>query len=96
MARRQEVKDWNFLTSQALALVEIARTPDATIRELAERTGLTERQLHRVLDDLIVAGYVSKQRVGRRNRYNIDLERPMRHPSTAHHRIGALIAALIS
>jgi DNA-binding MarR family transcriptional regulator len=96
VARRQEVKDWNFLTSQALALVEIARTPDATIRELAERTGLTERQLHRVLDDLVVAGYVSKQRVGRRNRYKIDLERPMRHPSTANHRIGALIAALIS
>ena len=96
MACPQEPKDWSFLTSQALVLVEIARTPDATVRELAGRTGLTERQLHRVLDDLVAAGYLSKQRVGRRNRYNIDLERPMRHPSTEHHRVGALIAALIS
>ena len=96
MPRPQEAKYWNFLTSQALALVEIARTPDATVRELAERTGLTERQLHRVLDDLVAAGYLSKQRVGRRNLYNIDLERPMRHPSTAHHHIGALVAAMLS
>lgn len=96
MPRRKEAKHWTFLTSHALTLLEIARTPDATVRELAERANLTERQMHRVLDDLVASDYVSKQRVGRRNHYSVDLARPMRHPSMAHHAIGALIAALLS
>ena len=93
-SRRPETKrPWTFLTSHALALVEVNRTPNATVRELAERTNLTERQVHRVLGDLVTAGYVSRTRVGRRNHYSIDPVRPMRHSSVAHHDVGKLIAA---
>jgi len=91
MARRP---GWYFVTSHAVLLVEVARTPDATVRELAQRSGLTERQTHRVLNDLVDEGYVSRERVGRRNRYRVDGSVAMRHPSVARHRVGELLAVL--
>jgi DeoR/GlpR family transcriptional regulator of sugar metabolism len=89
----EDGRGWGFLTSHALTLVEVTRTPDATVRELAERTNLTERQMHRVLDDLVATGYVTRTRVGRRNRYSTDSTRPMRHPSVAHHPVEKLLGA---
>ncbi len=75
-------------------LIEVARAPDATVRDLAERAGLTERQAHRVLGDLVEGGYVDRQRVGRRNRYRINQDAPMRHPSVSTHRIGEVLEIL--
>ncbi len=92
-ARSKPTRPWTFLTSHAVALVEVHRTPNATVRELAERMGLTERQVHRVLDDLVADGYVVRIRVGRRNQYSIDPAGAMRHRSVAHHDVGELIAA---
>jgi DNA-binding IclR family transcriptional regulator len=57
---------WTFLTSHASVLLEVAREPEATVREIAERAGLTERQAHRVLADLVEGGYLQRERVGRR------------------------------
>jgi DNA-binding MarR family transcriptional regulator len=87
-------RQWTFLTSHGLVLLEVARTPDATVRELAVRVRLTERQAHRVLADLAEAGYIVRQRVGRRNHYRINETIPMRHPTNMQHDIGALLAAL--
>ena len=84
---------WTFLTSHASVLLEVARQPDATVREIAERAGLTERQAHRVLADLVDDGYLHRNRVGRRNHYRIDEARPMRHPSVADRRVGELLEA---
>jgi DNA-binding transcriptional ArsR family regulator len=87
---------WAFLTSHGVMLVEVTRTPEATVRELAERASLTERQAHRVLNDLVAEGYVSRERVGRRNRYRVNDARPMRRPSYAEHQIGELLRVLAS
>jgi DNA-binding IclR family transcriptional regulator len=87
---------WTFLTSHASVLLEVARQPDATVREIAERAGLTERQAHRVLADLVDDGYLHRKRVGRRNHYRIDEALPMRHPSVADRRVGELLEALSS
>jgi DNA-binding transcriptional ArsR family regulator len=84
---------WVFLTSHGFVLLEVARAPDATVREIAERVGLTERQAHRVLADLVDAGYVERRRVGRRNHYRVDESVPMRHPIVADRRVGELLAA---
>jgi DNA-binding MarR family transcriptional regulator len=89
-----ETRSWAFVTSHGAMLVEVARTPDATVRELAERAALTERQAHRVLGDLVEGGYVERERTGRRNRYRINADAPMRHPSVASHHIGELLDAL--
>jgi len=82
------------MTSHALVLVEVARTPDSTVRDLAARARLTERQTHRILADLVDDGYVARERIGRRNRYRIDQGKPLRHPSVRDHRVGELLAVL--
>lgn len=90
----EPTRNWAFVTSHGAMLIEVARTPDATVRELAERAALTERQAHRVLSDLVEGGYVERERVGRRNRYRVNEGAPMRHPSVASHRIGELLRVL--
>lgn len=87
-------RKWALLTSHGTMLIEVARTPDATVRDLAERAELTERQAHRVLSDLVEGGYVERERVGRRNRYRINEGAAMRRPSFSSHRIGELLDAL--
>jgi DeoR/GlpR family transcriptional regulator of sugar metabolism len=89
-------RDWAFITSHAAILIEVHRNPNATVRELADAADLTERQAHRVLGDLVEAAYVMRTRVGRRNTYRVNPDRPMRHRSVAHHRIGELLTALAS
>ena len=85
---------WTFLTSHASVLLEVSRDSDATVRDIAERAGLTERQAHRVLADLVDGGYLQRERVGRRNHYSVDRARPMRHPAVSDRRIGELLEAL--
>lgn len=87
--------EWAFITSHAAILIEVARRPDSTVRDLATAARLTERQTHRVLRDLVAAGYIERTRVGRRNQYRIDRGRPMRHATVAHHRIDELLSALV-
>jgi len=85
---------WTFLTSHASVLLEVARAPDATVREIAARSDLTERQAHRVLADLVDAGYIERQRHGRRNRYRVNAALPLRRSSVADRRVGELLEAL--
>lgn len=87
-------RPWAFVTSHGAMLIEVARTPDATVRDLAERAQLTERQAHRVLGDLVEGGYVERERIGRRNRYRVNEAAPMRHPSFSSHRIGEMLEIL--
>jgi DNA-binding MarR family transcriptional regulator len=87
-------RQWTFLTSHGLVLLEVAREPDATVRELAERAGLTERQAHRVLADLEAEGYILRERVGRRNHYRINEHAPLRHPTNSEHDVGELLGPL--
>lgn len=85
---------WTFVTSHAVLLLEVKRAPDSTVRQLAQRAGLTERQTHRVLSDLVEAGYLERERVGRRNHYRVNVKAPMRHPSVRTQEIGDLLQAL--
>ena len=91
MSERQA---WTFLTSHASVLLEVARSPDATVRQIADRADLTERQAHRVLSDLVDSGYVQRERQGRRNHYRVNDALPMRRASIANRRVGELLAAL--
>jgi DNA-binding MarR family transcriptional regulator len=89
-----ERQAWTFLTAHASVLLEVARSPDATVREIADRADLTERQAHRVLSDLVDSGYVQRERHGRRNRYRVNDALPMRRTSVADRRVGELLEAL--
>jgi DNA-binding MarR family transcriptional regulator len=85
---------WLFVTSHAQVLIQVDRDPDLTVRQISEGVGLTERQAHRVLADLVEEGYLTREKVGRRNRYRVNHSAPMRHPAIAEHEIGALLTAL--
>ncbi len=70
---------WTFLSNHSHVLVCIAREPDVRVRDIAERVGLTERGVQRIIAELEEAGYVSHERQGRRNVYRINLTRELRH-----------------
>ena len=65
-------QQWGFLTNHAQVLVCIARDPEARLRDISDRVGLTERAVHRVVADLAAAGYITRERQGRRNRYTLN------------------------
>lgn len=86
---------WAFITSHGVVLIEVARQNNATVREIAQRAGLTERQAHRLLADLVGEGYLLRERVGRRNRYRVNRTMPMRHPALLDYRVGELLKVLV-
>ena len=86
---------WTFLTNHAHVLLCIAEDPEARIRDLADKVGITERAVHRIVDDLEHAGYVSRSREGRRNRYAVHGDVPLRH-AVERHRTAASLIALVA
>jgi len=87
-------KTWRFLTNHTQVLLSIARQPDVRLRDIAESVGITERAAQRIVSDLADAGFLSRQRVGRRSHYTVDRTAIMRHPSQADHHIGELLDLL--
>lgn len=83
---------WTFLTNHARVLLEIARDPEVRLRDVAATAGITERAAQAIVADLEAAGYVTRTRVGRRNRYTIDASRQFRHPAEAGRHIDGLLA----
>jgi DNA-binding MarR family transcriptional regulator len=89
-----ETRGWTFLTNHAHVLVCIAEDPDVLLREVARRVDITERATQRIVSELEAAGYLSHERVGRRNRYQVNPALPLRHPLEEHLEIGALLNVL--
>ena len=69
--------NWGFLTSHARVLMCIAHDPGARLRDIAARLDITERSAHGIITDLTAAGYLVKQKDGRRNRYQIQAHLPL-------------------
>ena len=93
---RDELPPWTFFSNHAHVLICIASTPDIRLADIASRVGIGERAVHRIVHDLVDAGYLSPTRVGRRNVYTVHLDRPLRHPLEAHHRVSAVIEPLLT
>jgi Mn-dependent DtxR family transcriptional regulator len=88
------VADWSFLTNHARAMLYIAEQPDARLRDLASALDVTERTAYGIVVDLTAAGYVVKERDGRRNRYHIQDHLPMRDTISRERTIGELLDLL--
>ena len=71
---------WTFLTNHSHVLLCIAEDPDIRGRDIAERVGITERSAQSIVADLVDAGYLTREKVGRRNRYEVNPDLPLRHP----------------
>ena len=85
---------WSFLTNHARVLLRIAQDPDARLRDIAADLGITERSAHGFVTDLTAAGYVVKQKDGRRNRYQIQAHMPLLEPASQEPAIGEVLALL--
>lgn len=84
----------SLLTTHARVLLTIADRPDARLRDIAAATGVSERWAHGIVSDLIDAGYVTKQRAGRRNRYEIEHDQPLGDDLVGHRTVGDVLAIM--
>lgn len=71
---------WTFLTNHGHVLVAIDQDPDIRLRDIATKVGITERAAQHIVSDLVAANFLSIEKIGRRNRYTIHRDSPMRHP----------------
>jgi len=82
---------WTFLTNHTHVLALIHSKPEILLREAARQVGITERAVQRIVHELENAGYLTRERIGRRNRYSVVTHLHLRHPIEAHHTIGKLL-----
>lgn len=85
---------WTFFTNHTHVLLCIAQDPAARVRDLAAAVGITERAVQRIITELEQAGYLSHVRDGRRNRYELHPDLPLRHPIERHRSVAELIALM--
>ena len=85
---------WTLLTGHGHVLVEIARNPEARMRDISAAAGITERTAQAIVADLEAAGYITRTRVGRRTQYTVNRDSLFRHPAQEGHRIGPFLALL--
>lgn len=85
---------WGFLTNHARVLLCIARDPGVRLRDIAVSVGITERSAFAIVSDLAVAGYIVKEKGGRRNRYRVEAQRPVPESADRRLAIGDLLALL--
>ena len=86
--------DWSFLTNHARVLLCITHDPGVRLRDIAARTGVTERTAYGIVTDLTEAGYVVKHKDGRRNRYQIQAHLPLPGTGSRERTIGEILALL--
>jgi hypothetical protein len=85
---------WDFLTNHAHVLLSVSQDPGIRLRDIAAAVGITERAAHRILSELVEEGYVLRERHGRRNRYKVKPELPLRHPLVQEREVGDLLNVL--
>lgn len=94
MSENSDGTSWTFLSNHGHVLMCIAQDSEIRGRDIADRVGITERAAQRIVADLVDAGYVTRDRIGRRNRYEIHPDLPLRHPVESEHSVGELLVAL--
>jgi DNA-binding MarR family transcriptional regulator len=89
------MREWSFLTNHAQAVLLIADQPDVRMRDLADALEVTERTAYGIVADLTAAGYVVKERDGRRNRYHLQDHLPLRNTASQSRTLRELLDLLV-
>ncbi len=87
---------WTFLTNHAHVLISLANDPELRLREVAATVGITERAVQKIIAELEAGGVISRERDGRRNRYEIHHRTALRHPVESHRKVGDLLTAILT
>lgn len=85
---------WTFLTNHTHVIICLVRDPETRVRDMALEIGITERAVIRILSELELDGVITKLREGRRNRYTIDLDFPLRHQLESQYTLRKLTKSL--
>jgi len=94
MAPERDIPPWTFLTNHAHVLIAISRDTEARQKDVAYSVGITVGAVQRIISELEADGYISTERVGRRNHYNVVEDKPLRHPLEDQHTVQDLITSL--
>jgi hypothetical protein len=86
--------NWTFLTTHARVLLLIAHDPGIRLRDIAASLDITERSAFGIITDLVEAGYVVKEKDGRRNRYHVQAHLPLPEPTARERTVGEVLALL--
>ena len=86
--------EWTFLTNQGRVLAYVAKNPGRSTQEIAQEAGITLRTVQKIITELENGGYLARYREGRRNRYIVHPEIPMRHRLEREHAVGDILEAL--
>ena len=86
---------WTFFTNYGHVIIFVSQNGDATLREISDHVGITERATHRIVAELEQAGFLSKRRQGRRNFYEVNTDKPLRHPLEEHCSIRQIINTVV-
>lgn len=89
-------EDWTFFSNNAHVLVCLSHAPQPTTREIASQVGITERAVQRIIKRLMNANVLKIEKIGRRNRYELNLDQQLRHPLESHKTIGEFIRLIDS
>ncbi|MDW3179067.1 MAG: helix-turn-helix domain-containing protein [Acidimicrobiia bacterium] len=93
-APETKLPSWTFLTNHAHVLIAISRNPEIRQRDIAYAVGVTVGAVQRIVHELEESGYIRTERVGRRNRYHVLHDKPLRHPLEDQHTVRELITTL--
>lgn len=91
MTTTKALPTWTFLSNHGHILIHLSNAPESRVRDIAEAVGITERSAHSILSDLERDGYITVERIGRRNSYQINPHKNFRHPMEAQKPISALL-----
>ena len=91
-----KVAEWSFLTNHARAMLCIAHDPGVRMRDIAASLGITERRAHAIVNDLTEAGYVAKQKAGRRNHYQIRTHMHLPDSTARDRTVGDVLNLLVA
>jgi hypothetical protein len=85
---------WSFLSSHGRVLLFLTRDPGLRLRDIAAKAAITERSAYGIVSDLTAAGYITKHKDGRRNRYQIQAHLPLPEPTSREQTVGEVLALL--
>ena len=91
MSKVATASSWTFLSNHGHILIHLHNSPDSRVREIADAVGITERSALSILSDLEDGGYISVERVGRRNHYRVNPNKNFRHPIEAQKPLSSLL-----
>ena len=89
-----KARPWTFITDHGRIIVYLAKHEQATTREIAMEANISERAVQKVIHNLLIEGYIIRERTGRGNIYRVHPELPMRHPLERDHAVGELLQAM--